>query len=275
MQGVFAELILIFQRFCANSGNLQAAPSVIQYGYPGKEACTVPKLNRQTAIALPALVLALLGVLFALTDVTAGKVIAALLGAAYAAWRILPLHSKKTAAPAEKQAAYLLIPAAVLVAAAAIPGLSPDAGAGSLSLLLCAVFLGLQAAAVLTKKAHALLHIGLTVSLILKLIHDFRLWSVDPQVSDYCFRLFALLCTLLAALYHGGMALRTGKRRLAVFLCLFGIVLCGTAAGGSLSYFCFFLGCALYLLSFLLQLLKTRKKRSAAEAAPQPEQPPQ
>jgi len=231
----------------------------------------MPKPNRQTAALLPAPVLALFGILFALTDFAAGKALTALLGAGYAVWVARKRRPGKTAAPAESASAFFLIPAALLTVMAALPAFSPAVKPGSFALLLCAVFLGLQAAASLVKKPHILLHIGLTVSLILKLIHDFRLWSVDPQVSDYCFRLFALLCTLLASLYHGGALLHAGKRRLSVFLCLLGIVLCGTAAGGSASNVCFFLGCALYLFTFLRQLLQQRKKRSAADSAPQTE----
>lgn len=271
MQGFFAEKALIFQIFRPKSGNLQAASAVVQYDYPKKEVYAMPKVNRQTLAVLPAAVLALFGILFALTDLTAGKVFTALLGAGYAAWFTLSLRAGKSIAPAGNISACALIPAAVLTALAAIPAFSPDVRPGSLALLLCAVCFGLQAAAALTKKPHALLHLALTVSLILNLIHDFRLWSVDPQVSDYCFRLFALLCTMLAALYHGGLQLRIGKRKSAAFLCLFGIVLCGTAAGGSTSNLCFFLGCACYLFSFLLQLLQRRKRRPAAEPAPQTE----
>ena len=45
-----------------------------------------------------------------------------------------------------------------------------------------------------------------------RLIMDFRLWSQDPQILDYCFDLFALLSIMCATYYLGGFCFAKQSR---------------------------------------------------------------
>lgn len=97
------------------------------------------------------------------------------------------------------------------------------------------------------------LYMGLTVSLICKLIPEFRVWSINPQLSDYCFRLFAMISVMCASFHLGGFALEQGRRRMTVFFCIAGVYFCALslADGGwvnVLSYLAYglFLGAVLW-----------------------------
>ena len=57
--------------------------------------------------------------------------------------------------------------------------------------------------------------------LILLIIYDFRHWSIDPVVLDYCFRLFALLSCMGFAYAWAGYGFNQGRRK---SLCLFGML---------------------------------------------------
>lgn len=72
------------------------------------------------------------------------------------------------------------------------------------------------------------------VYLVVKLIFEFRQWSIDPSLMDYCFTLFAAICTMLATCHVGYFVLDKGRRRTTIFWCLLGTVfsMCALADGG-------------------------------------------
>jgi len=129
--------------------------------------------------------------------------------------------------------------------------------------IVCALCLGAIPVLVLMRKRPPLfLYAAAALSLILKLIPEFRFWSIDPNVSDYCFRLFAMLALLCACFHRGEFVLESGKRRLAVFWCSSGIVFCGMAvADGPWSARFFYLAALLYLASSLWTLMSPPRKR--------------
>lgn len=263
MQEFYEYFLLIFQRKRQKSSNLQGRESVIQWK-KRKEAHAMQLWNRQTAALIPAMAMGLLGALCRLPGWTAAAVVFALLGAAFSglnAWRLRPW---KSIPKGGRKTALQLFPAAVLALIAAVLSFS----SGLLSALLCVLTAASLAAMgwlCLQKTSHPLPHLGLTLALVLKLILDFRHWSAIPQVSDYCFRLFALLCAIFAALYHSGLQMGIGKRRFAAFFCVLGLTLCPMAAiGAGFAELLFFLACLLYLSSLLCLLLQTRKKRPPA-----------
>ena len=217
--------------------------------------------NRQTSVWIPAMALGLLGGLCRLFGWTAAPVIFALLGAVFSglnAWRLRP---HKSAPRGNRKTVLQLFPAAALNLLAAVlsfsSGLLP-----ALAGLLAAASLAAMGLLFLRKTSHPLPHLTLTLALVLKLILDFRHWSAIPQVSDYCFRLFALLCVIFAALYHGGLQMGIGKRRFAAFFCVLGLTLCPMAAvGAGVAELLFFLACLLHLSALLCLLLRTRRRR--------------
>jgi hypothetical protein len=68
-------------------------------------------------------------------------------------------------------------------------------------------------------------HLLPVVYLVFKLIVDFKHWSIDPAVPDYCFSLFAAIAALFAVYGIAGFCFGKGRRRSAAFWCLAASVL--------------------------------------------------
>jgi len=66
----------------------------------------------------------------------------------------------------------------------------------------------------------------------LQVVVEFRDWSRDPLILDYCFALFALLFAMCASFHLGGFSFGRGSRRLTAFYCLCGIVFSAAALMG-------------------------------------------
>lgn len=80
-----------------------------------------------------------------------------------------------------------------------------------------------------------------------KLIFDFKQWSTDPIVIDFCFKLIASICVMLACFNLSGFPLDLGKKRATVFLCMLAFVFCAmTAADFLLQRNCQFRELAFY-----------------------------
>ena len=65
------------------------------------------------------------------------------------------------------------------------------------------------------------------------LIVEFRDWSRDPVILDYCFELFARIAVMCATFHLGGFSLEKGRRKMTVFFCLCGVVFSATAMAGA------------------------------------------
>ncbi len=65
-----------------------------------------------------------------------------------------------------------------------------------------------------------LIHLGLCAFLMVRLICDYRHWSSDPQILDYCFPLVATACLMLATFQRAAFAADNGNRRSYAFFCL-------------------------------------------------------
>lgn len=68
----------------------------------------------------------------------------------------------------------------------------------------------------------AAVHLIPCAYLIVALIVDFRRWSVDPTVLDYCYDLFAAIGTVCATVNLMGFCFDKGRRRETLFWCLAG-----------------------------------------------------
>ena len=66
-----------------------------------------------------------------------------------------------------------------------------------------------------------------------RLVRDFRLWSRDPVILDYCYSLLALIFTMCALLELGGFAFSRGRRRLCAFFCLGAVFFSAAALSGA------------------------------------------
>ena len=101
-----------------------------------------------------------------------------------------------------------------------------------------------------------------------RLILDFRNWSRDPMILDYCFDLLALICIMCATFHLGGFCFDKGKRRLTVFYCCCGILFGAAAiAGGRMREVAMTGGAMLWLAANLWTLLRPVRKRQEAEEA--------
>ena len=120
-------------------------------------------------------------------------------------------------------------------------------------------------------------------SIVVYLVLEFKnQWSADPIILDYCFYLFALICTMYALYYVMGFCFDRGRRRHAIFWCLAGFFFCLVSVLGSdASRFTFYGGLGLWMLSLAIPLLtdkipdcvkhpdeaEAEEKRIAAEKA--------
>ena len=119
--------------------------------------------------------------------------------------------------------------------------------------------------------------------IVVYLVLEFKnQWSADPIILDYCFYLFALICTMYALYYVMGFCFDRGRRRHAIFWCLAGFFFCLVSVlGRDASRFTFYGGLGLWMLSLAIPLLtdkipdyvkhpdeaEAEEKRIAAEKA--------
>ena len=118
-------------------------------------------------------------------------------------------------------------------------------------------FVGIAAAQHKGEKPSAALHLLPVVYYILQMIFNFKSWSTDPIILDYCFKLFALIFVMLAVFHAGGFVFGTGQRRSTVFLCLAGVFfsIISPADGGA-SYVLITSSSALWLTANGWQIMK-------------------
>ncbi|MDD6023700.1 MAG: hypothetical protein PUC06_05600 [Oscillospiraceae bacterium] len=89
--------------------------------------------------------------------------------------------------------------------------------------------------------------------LIIRLVLNFREWSTDPIVPDYCPMLFAMIFLLLSVYYGAGFVFSQGKPRRTLFFTAAAVYFAGMSA---LDGFCqSSVALGLFYLSFLLWLL--------------------
>lgn len=133
-------------------------------------------------------------------------------------------------------------------------------GLSGLAAAACLLLIGLSA--IRRQTPPALFALVLTVSVMAMLIYYFRVWTVDPAIGDYCFRLFAMIALLCFSFQLSSFSLGTGRRREAVFHCVAGLFFSVVSlADGGAADALFFLACALLFGSELWGLMSVRRKR--------------
>lgn len=146
--------------------------------------------------------------------------------------------------PASRMGFAGAVAAAAGIVALVLPELlsSPD------TLTLICDILGLAAAAALAYtgfarlrgfRPHPVFHSAVCLFFALWAVCHYRLWSGDPQLSDYCFPLFSNLALMLTAYHRAAFDVLTGNRRtyrffrlLTLYLCIAAIAAGGVAYGG-------------------------------------------
>ena len=101
---------------------------------------------------------------------------------------------------------------------------------------------------------------------VISLVCQFRFWTRDPVILDYCYDLFALISTMCALYHLGGYGFDRGQRRMTVFFTMCGVFFSAAAlAGGDLPSVLAHLAAVLWLGTNLWLLLRPGKKRRETE----------
>lgn len=248
MQGFFAEYAVDFRKKPANRGKKRAFTAAARcdtikkiHGIPKERSAAMVRKLKKRKFVLPAvLILGLLGLLLRLAERKTGSAallwmltLLSVLAAVFAVLTARSLKPRPRYAPNNRPSSAMtaeLLAALMLLAASVVQLLTLTGaqrwliGLGGLGGALC---LGAFTLRSLSRTAPSpYLYMGFTVSLICRLIPEFRAWSIDPHLSDYCFRLFAMIAVMCASFQLGGFALNQGKRRMTVFFCVAGIFFC-------------------------------------------------
>lgn len=106
---------------------------------------------------------------------------------------------------------------------------------------------------------------------IVKLVFDFRSWSTDPMILDYCPSLFALIFVVLAFYHSTGFVFSQGKPRRTLFYSMAAVYFSAVAAADGIAGHSFgtvleHLGFLLWFLPIILCLLVPREPEPPAEA---------
>lgn len=160
------------------------------------------------------------------------------------------------------------VAAAVGVLAATISEMS---AAPNALVTLCTVF-GFAAAVVLVflgvsrlmgQTPHFLLHAALCAYFAVQMVYQYRYWSSDPQLQDYCFQLCACAGLMLTAYHHAAFGADMGSHRSLWFFSLATVYLCGPALAGPGNRL-FYLGCGIWAFTNLSSLTaQPRRQRPA------------
>lgn len=135
------------------------------------------------------------------------------------------------------QAAGLCSAALALTGGSAAMFLSParefDRGLAVLGILAAVSWIVQAACSYRGKKPHAAIYFLPVICWGVRLVRDFRVWSRDPVILDYCYSLLALIFALCAMLELGAFAFDRGRRRLTAFFTLGGIFFTAAAMAGA------------------------------------------
>lgn len=118
--------------------------------------------------------------------------------------------------------------------------------------------LALAAVQMLDHRGSFLFLLPLCIWAALQLVCNYKLWSKDPILIDYCFEMLSDITGMLALFHIGGFFFDYGKRRLSVFWCaactLFSAISLPDCLGEA-EFFLHRLSLVLLMGCFLLQLV--------------------
>ena len=111
------------------------------------------------------------------------------------------------------------------------------------------------------KQPHVVLYLLPVVFYVVNLVCQFRFWSRDPVILDYCYELGALICILFAVFHLCGFCFDKGSRRAAVFFSIGGIFFAAASvAKASVVDLTTYLAAILWLGSHLWLLLRPKQR---------------
>ena len=103
-------------------------------------------------------------------------------------------------------------------------------------------------------------HAALCVYFALRMVYQYRRWSSDPQLQDYCFRLLATVCLMLAVYQRAAFDAGIGRRRPCAFFSLAAVYFCclSLTDWGEIP---FFLGTGAWMITNLCSLIPMPGRR--------------
>lgn len=146
---------------------------------------------------------------------------------------------------------------------------------GSDTLTVITGALGLISAAVLIfvgncrrrgKHPSSVFHAAICVYMLVRLICQYRHWSSDPQLQDYCFQILAIVCLMMAAYHRATFCANFGKRRPYAFFNLAAVYFCCLALPGWENT-AFFLGCGIWMFTDICSLIPMPGRRNTDAAS--------
>lgn len=93
-----------------------------------------------------------------------------------------------------------------------------------------------------------LFHTAICVFMMTRLINQYRHWSSDPQLQDYCFQILAIVCLMLCCYHRALFDANIGKRRPYAFFNLAAVYFCCLSLPGW-EHTAFFLGCGVWMFT--------------------------
>ena len=121
--------------------------------------------------------------------------------------------------------------------------------------------------------SYPVLHAVICLWMVMVLLLNFKNWSMDPTILDYCFRLFALICGMCATYHIGTFGFDQGGRRVTTFWCMAGCYFMPVSAvGESLGWELMAIGMTLWLFCNVWQILdEPLRARKSLPAMPESE----
>lgn len=134
--------------------------------------------------------------------------------------------------------------------------------------LVCGALLIISdALRIMGKSSHLVLLLLPCLFLAGKLVFDFKQWSYDPIVIDFCFKLLASITAMLACFNLAGFPIGIGRKRATIFFCLLAFVFsvmtipdCLLKSGCSFKDLAIYVSLGLWCLINGLMLLFPREK---------------
>ena len=94
-----------------------------------------------------------------------------------------------------------------------------------------------------------------------RLVSQYRHWSADPQLMNYCFPLLASVCLMLSAYHNAAFLAKQGNRRMHTIFHLCAVYFCFLSLLGS-DNFLFYLGTGIWMVTNLCNLTPMRRREA-------------
>ena len=106
-----------------------------------------------------------------------------------------------------------------------------------------------------------LFYAALCVYFAVRMVCQYREWSSDPQLQDYCYQLLAGVALMLTAYHHAAFGADMGSHKDQWFFSLAAVYLCCLSLAGPQNQL-FYLGCGIWAFTGLSSLTpKARRQR--------------